>query len=172
MGGNCKEAAWRNRKLHKKPQECYKKEDSSQGGNAALSIQDKAPFSRTTSKASTWNQEQYWTIRKTLMQITPCHLTLLYPDLPTLRNRIVIEDPAFSTLRLKHSIICSLFTWVGCIPNADISFFFRFFFSDSTVMLKSLLILWIGLCFFCSFFYPLASWAFFCMLPVYSFSFQ
>ena len=38
------------------------------------------------------------------------------------RNRIVFEDAAFSTLRLKHSIICSLFTWVGCNPNADISF--------------------------------------------------
>ena len=28
----------------------------------------------------------------------------------------------FSTLRLKLFVIRSLFTWAGCIPNADISF--------------------------------------------------
>ena len=38
------------------------------------------------------------------------------------RNRVVFEGGAFSTLRLKHSIIRSLFTWAGCIPNADVSF--------------------------------------------------
>ena len=38
------------------------------------------------------------------------------------RNRVIFEDATFSTLRLKLSIIFSLFTWVGCIPNVDISF--------------------------------------------------
>ena len=31
-------------------------------------------------------------------------------------------DASFSTLRLKLSVIRSLFSWVDCIPNADIPF--------------------------------------------------
>ena len=38
------------------------------------------------------------------------------------RNRVIFEDATFSTLRLKLSVIRSLFTWAGCIPKADISF--------------------------------------------------
>ena len=36
-------------------------------------------------------------------------------------NKIIFEDASFSTLRLKLVVILSFFTWVGCIPNADIS---------------------------------------------------
>ena len=36
------------------------------------------------------------------------------------RNRIIFEDATFSTLKLKISFIQSLYTWAGCIPNADI----------------------------------------------------
>ena len=37
-------------------------------------------------------------------------------------NRIIFEDATFSSLRLKLSVIRSVFTWAGFIPKEDISF--------------------------------------------------
>ena len=38
------------------------------------------------------------------------------------RNKIVFEDALFSSSRLKHSIINSLFFWAGIMPDVDASF--------------------------------------------------
>ena len=37
-------------------------------------------------------------------------------------NKIIFEDVTFFPLKLKLSVIQSLFTWAGFIPNADIDF--------------------------------------------------
>ena len=37
-------------------------------------------------------------------------------------NKIIFEDATFPPLRLKLSVIRSLFAWVGFIPKADIDF--------------------------------------------------
>ena len=37
-------------------------------------------------------------------------------------KRIIFEDTTFSPLRLKLSVIWSLFTWAGFIPKVDIGF--------------------------------------------------
>ena len=33
------------------------------------------------------------------------------------RNKVIFEDATFSTLKLKLTIIRSLFTWAGCVPK-------------------------------------------------------
>ena len=63
-----------------------------------------------------------FSIRKKAKSIWRAAPLILFCAIWKEMNRVIFEDSPFSTLRSKLSIIHSLFTWAGCIPNADISF--------------------------------------------------
>ena len=73
----------------------------------------------------------HFPVRKKVKAIWRAAPLILFWAIRKERNRIIFEDAIFSTLRLKLFVIHSLYTWAGCISNADISFvrmlLFRFY---------------------------------------------
>ena len=64
----------------------------------------------------------HFPIRKKAKAIWRVAPLLLFWAIWKERNKIIFEDVTFYLLKLKLSVIRSLFTWAGFIPNADIDF--------------------------------------------------
>ena len=65
-----------------------------------------------------WSQLPVKKINRKLWWVPLCFCWAIWKE----RNRIMFEDAPFSPSRLKHSIISSLFFWVGIMPDVDTSF--------------------------------------------------
>ena len=64
----------------------------------------------------------HFLVRKKAKAIWRAAPLLLFWAIWKERNRIIFDDATFSFRRVKFSVICSLFTRVGLIPKADMSF--------------------------------------------------